>query len=162
MREHRDGDFTHILKYINLQTNEIRLRPMQYGTASEAANLLVDIYCEQGAPVVLQSLNCREFVQEIVGEIVKIWPNCKQLHGVVRLNSGISEHFGDQIILEQLMSMQKRLKTNVWAQLLRFLQWEFNSSFNNELGRSVFETVYGKPPSLGLPTSKLLEAVYDK
>lgn len=65
MQKQRDGEFCYIFKYTNLSTQEIRLRPMKYGNAQEAADLLIDIYCEQGAPAVLQSLNGRQFVEEV-------------------------------------------------------------------------------------------------
>ncbi|KAE9553740.1 hypothetical protein FO519_003050 [Halicephalobus sp. NKZ332] len=162
MRTRRDNEYCHILRYTNLQTNEVRLKPMQFGTAIEAANLLVDIYCEQGAPIVLQSLNGRDFVQEIVSEVVKIWPNCRQLHGNLRVGSNMDVQNDFQQLVDQLNNLQNRLKTKVWAQLLRFLQWEINSVYNAETGRSILEGIYGKQPGLGLPPSKLLEAVYDK
>uniref|UniRef100_A0A7E4VEB1 Integrase_H2C2 domain-containing protein n=1 Tax=Panagrellus redivivus TaxID=6233 RepID=A0A7E4VEB1_PANRE len=158
---HRDVDFSHIFKYTNLQTGEIRLRAMNFGNAMEAANMLIDVYCEQGAPVVVQSGNGRELAKEVVSELGKMWPTCRQLHGEVRMGAA-GEAMSNQALMEQLFGLQKRLNTNMWAQLLRFLQWEINSAYNNDLGRSIFENTYGKTPSLGLPSSKLLEAVYDK
>ena len=148
MRTRRDNEFCHILRYTNLQTNEVRLKAMQFGTAIEASNLLVDIYCEQGAPIVLQSLNGRDFAQEVVSEIVKIWPNCRQLHGTVRMTT-LDPQTDFQQLIDQLNNLQNRLKTKLWAQLLRFLQWEINSGYNSETGRSVLEGIYGKQPGLG-------------
>uniref|UniRef100_A0A914Y3N8 Uncharacterized protein n=1 Tax=Panagrolaimus superbus TaxID=310955 RepID=A0A914Y3N8_9BILA len=161
MRKQSDGEYNYIFKYLNLQSGEIRLKPMQYGTPMEAANILIDIYCEQGAPVVLQSVNGRDFAKDIVLEISKLWPSCRQLHGLIRVSS-YSDIADNGAIMEQLVTMQKRFNTNVWAHLLRFLQWEINSNYNSDLGRSVLENTFGKQPQLGLPPSKLLEAVYDK
>jgi hypothetical protein len=161
MRKQPDAEYNYIFKYINLQSGEIRLKPMQYGTPMEAANMLIDIYCEQGAPVVLQSVNGRDFAKDIVMEISKLWPNCRQLHGLIRVSS-FSDIADNSTIMEQLVTMQKRFNTNVWAHLLRFLQWEINSNYNSDIGRSVLENTFGKQPQLGLPSSKLLEAVYDK
>uniref|UniRef100_A0AC34GS15 Integrase catalytic domain-containing protein n=1 Tax=Panagrolaimus sp. ES5 TaxID=591445 RepID=A0AC34GS15_9BILA len=161
MRKQPDGEFNYIFKYLNLQSGEIRLKPMQYGTPMEAANMLIDIYCEQGAPVVLQSVNGRDFAKDVVMEISKLWPSCRQLHGLIRVST-YSDIADNGAIMEQLVTMQKRFNTNVWAHLLRFLQWDINSSYNADIGRSVLENTFGKQPQLGLPPSKLLEAVYDK
>lgn len=168
MKNQRDGEFSYIFKYTNLSTHEIRLRPMKYGNAQEASNLLIDIYCEQGAPAVLQSLNGRQFVEEVVSAIYKNWPECKQLHGEFRTNSLASSTSAsstdsiDTNLLEHLHRIQKRYNTSSWAILLRHLQWDYNTRFIPELGRSPIVGSLGKVPYLGLPSVKLLEAIYDK
>lgn len=65
MQKNPDGEFNWLLRYTNLATNEVRLRALRQGNALESADVLVDIYCEQGAPVVLQSLNGRDFAEEV-------------------------------------------------------------------------------------------------
>lgn len=65
MQKNEDGEFNWLLRYTNLVSNEVRLRALKHGNALEAADVLVDIYCEQGAPVVIQSLNGRKFAEEV-------------------------------------------------------------------------------------------------
>ncbi|KAI1717602.1 KRAB-A domain-containing protein 2 [Ditylenchus destructor] len=161
MQKQPDGEYRWILHYMNLTTREVRLRPLRSGTSRETADILVDIYSEQGAPVVLQSLiNGRGFAEEVVREVSKIWPQCKQLHSFVK--SGPSAERIENVLLSQLSNMMKRHETNSWAGMLRYLQWEFNTTYNSELDRTPIECAFGRKPTLGLKSSKLLDAIYEK
>ncbi|KAH7720697.1 KRAB-A domain-containing protein 2-like [Aphelenchoides avenae] len=172
MQKLPDGEFHWIMRYTNLTTQEVRLRPLRTGTAQETADLLVDIYCEQGAPAVLQSLNGREFADEVIREVVKIWPQCRQLHGeyrpVLSSQASASPEDLEQMLLEELNMLMKRHATNSWAGMLRYLQWQINTNYNQgeigfaEISRSPIEASIGRVPSLGLRSSKLLDAIYDK
>jgi hypothetical protein len=64
MQKDPDGEFKFILRYTNLASNEVRLRALRSDTPNEAANVLIDIYCDSGAPVVLQSLNGPHFAEK--------------------------------------------------------------------------------------------------
>jgi hypothetical protein len=39
---------------------------------------------QQGAPLILQPDNGREFVVKVIEELVKIWKDCKIAHGLPR------------------------------------------------------------------------------
>ncbi len=45
---------------------------------------MVPLFLMQGAPVILQSDNGREFVADIIKEMVKIWKECKIVNGSPR------------------------------------------------------------------------------
>ncbi|CAD5234919.1 unnamed protein product [Bursaphelenchus xylophilus] len=156
MHDHPDGAFHAFLRYVNLQTNEVRLRPLIMDTVDKIADSLVDIFCDQGAPVVLQSLNGRQTVKNVVKEINKIMPQCRLLDGEMRHSAE-----GSDVILGQLNELMKRHGHNNWAKMLRVLQFELNSS-KHRSGFSPFEVLYGRQPSMGLRSSKLLDAIYEK
>lgn len=65
MQKDPDGDFRFILRYTNLSTHEVRLRALKSYKHDEVANILIDIYCEQGAPAVLQSINGKSFAEQV-------------------------------------------------------------------------------------------------
>ena len=57
------------------------LRPLQSKTAEEVAYQLVDIFCLQGAPSILQSDNGREFTNKLIQNVLELWPECHLVHG---------------------------------------------------------------------------------
>lgn len=156
MSKHPDSNYAWFLRYTNITTRQICLRPITNGTIPEIANILFDIYCDQGAPVVLQSLNGREFVQQVIVEINKLYPQCRQLH------SEMPDIREPDMILSQLYAMMKRFNSNSWSKLLRILQFELNSAYQNDLNGSAFERTYNKSPSMGLKNSKLMDILYER
>lgn len=131
MKNMPDGQFHAFVRYTNLSSGEIRLRPLVMDSVHEIADALVDIYCEQGAPVVLQSLNGRDVVEKVVQEVNKIMPQCRQLHGDVRPTHQFHQQ-AEPDLLQQLMEIKNRYSTNNWSKLLRVLQYELNTSRSGE------------------------------
>ena len=56
------------------------LHAMPNRNAKTIALELVPLFLMQGAPVILQSDNGREFVAEIIDEMMKIWKDSKIVH----------------------------------------------------------------------------------
>ncbi|KAI6173602.1 KRAB-A domain-containing protein 2-like protein [Aphelenchoides besseyi] len=156
MTENPDGNNNYFLRYVDLTTKRIRLRSLNNGSVSEIANVLFDIYCEQGAPCVLQSLHGVDFVRKIIGEINHIYP-CRQLYGEMQ---GSVE--SAQIILNQLSDLMKRYNTRKWSSLLRILEYEINSTYRNDIQSSPFELTFGHSASMGLRSSKIIDIIYEK
>lgn len=109
-----------------------------------------------GAPVVLQSLNGRAFVQQVIVETNKIYPQCRQLHSELQGNAETD------MILSQLCSTMKRFGTDAWSGLLRFLQFEINSTYRSDINNSPFQLTYNRSPSMGLRNSKLMDILYER
>jgi predicted transcriptional regulator with HTH domain len=158
MTKNPDSNYAWFLRYTNTSTRQICLRPITNGTIPEIANILFDIYCDQGAPVVLQSLNGREFVQQVIVEINKLYPQCRQLHSELQ-DMGNGE---PDMILTQLYAMMKRFNSHSWSKMLRILQFELNTAYQSDLNGSAFERTYNKPPSMGLKNSKLIDILYER
>ncbi|XP_064120281.1 SCAN domain-containing protein 3-like [Macrobrachium nipponense] len=57
---------------------------LQTKTAEEVAFHQVDIFCDKGAPHILQSVNGREFSNKVIKEVLAMWPECKLVHGKPR------------------------------------------------------------------------------
>ena len=65
MQSQRDGEYRFIMNYQDHLTKFVCLRPLKSKTAEEVAYHLVDIFCDKGAPHILQSDNGREFSNKV-------------------------------------------------------------------------------------------------
>ncbi|XP_045130816.1 KRAB-A domain-containing protein 2-like [Portunus trituberculatus] len=70
MQSQPDGKHRFILNYQDHLTKMVCLRALQTKTAEEVAFHLVDIFCNKGAPHILQSDNGREFSNKHVKEVL--------------------------------------------------------------------------------------------
>ena len=84
MQSQPDGSYKIILNYQDHLTKMVILRPLQSKTAEEVAYQLVDIFCLQGAPSILQSDNGREFTNKLIQNVLELWPECHLVHGKPR------------------------------------------------------------------------------
>lgn len=85
---------------------------------------MLDIFLTFGAPVILQSDNGREFVNQIITELASLWPELKIVHGKPRhsQNQGSVER-ANQDIENMLAVWMKDNKTTKWAEGLKFIQF---------------------------------------
>jgi hypothetical protein len=81
MQAQSDGDFKFILVYQDYLTKYILLHLLKHKRAKEVAYILLDIFTTFGASAILQSNNGREFANQVVTEICKMWPELKIVHG---------------------------------------------------------------------------------
>ena len=72
------------MHYQDHGTKFSHLRPLKSKQAKEVAEELSKIFYMCGAPQMLQSDNGKEFVAQVIKEVVAIWPHCKILHGRLR------------------------------------------------------------------------------
>jgi len=75
-----DG-YTWILHYQDHLTKFSYLRALKNKESASVACELLSIWCIQGAPMILQSDNGREFVSAILREVVGMWEGVKIVHG---------------------------------------------------------------------------------
>lgn len=69
------------MHYQDHATKFCQLRPLKSKSAKEVAEELTKIFFIWGAPQLLQSDNGKEFVANVIDEVVAVWPYCKILHG---------------------------------------------------------------------------------
>jgi hypothetical protein len=84
MQAQSDGDYKFIIVSQDHLTKYILLGPLKHKRAKEVAYILLDIFTTFGTPAILQSDNGREFANQIVTEICKMWPELKIIHGKPR------------------------------------------------------------------------------
>ncbi|XP_068221389.1 KRAB-A domain-containing protein 2-like [Palaemon carinicauda] len=116
----------------------ICLRALQTKTAEEVAFHLVDIFCDKGAPHILQSDNRREFSNKVIKEVLAMWPECKLVHGKPRYSqSQGSVEQANRDVEAILACWMKDNNTTQWSNGLRFVQWQKNTRFHSGIGDTV-------------------------
>jgi hypothetical protein len=69
------------MHYQDHLTKVSRLRPLKTKSAICVAVELYKIFCDQGAPKILQSDNGKEFLGAVKEELTKLWPDMVLIHG---------------------------------------------------------------------------------
>ena len=139
-----DGDYKFILNYQDHLTEFVVLRPLKSKRAAEVAYHVLDIFCLFGSPHILQSDNGREFANEIVKELVDMWPECKLAHGKPRhsQSQGSVERANKDV--EDIMACWMRgNNTSEWSEGLRFIQYR-KSRLHSGIGRSPYKAMFGE------------------
>ncbi|XP_063884390.1 KRAB-A domain-containing protein 2-like [Scylla paramamosain] len=162
MQSQPDGKHRFILNYQDHLTKMVCLRALQTKTAEEVAFHLVDIFCDKGAPHILQSDNGREFSNKLVKEVLMMWPECKMVHGKPRHSqSQGSVERANRDIEAILACWMKDNNSTQWSQGLRFVQWKKNTRFHSGIGRTPYEAMYGQKARLGVDANSVPEEVLD-
>ena len=84
MQSQPDGEYRFIMNYQDHGTKFGRLLPLKTKTAVEVAENICDIFCLMDAPQILHSDNGREFVNQVIRELVELFPGCKLVNGKPR------------------------------------------------------------------------------
>lgn len=158
-----DGQYKWLLNYQDHSTKFLYLRPLKTKRAAEVAVELLKIFLEQGAPVILQSDNGREFTAEIIKELVVLWPECKIVHGRPRHpQSQGSVERSNQDVEQMLRIWMEENKTSNWSVGCYFVQWQKNTSYHRIIGRTPYKSLYGADPKIGLRSTNLPPEILDK
>lgn len=158
-----DGSYKWLLNYQDHSTKFLYLRPLQTKRAAEVAIELLKIFLLQGAPVILQSDNGREFTAEVIKELVLLWPQCKIVHGRPRHpQSQGSVERSNQDVEQMLRIWMEENKSTRWSVGCYFVQWQKNTSLHRIIGRSPYKSLYGADPKVGLESTNLPSDLIDK
>lgn len=126
------NNYRYILNYQDHYTKFIILKPLKTRMAEEIALNLIDIYTTFGAPAILQSDDCHEFVNSIITNINKMWGDIKIVQGKPREHQthGSIERANKEV-KEILASWMADNKSNDWPMGLKFVQFKKNLVFNS-------------------------------
>ncbi|KAL5475273.1 hypothetical protein EMCRGX_G027353 [Ephydatia muelleri] len=124
---------------------------MKKSAVDVAVGLVKRVFPYLGLPKILQSDNGREFVNEIVKEVVRSWP------GEVVIINGRPRHSQSQGLVEkgnhlvemQIQSMKNEWKESgdvPWSDWLARIQYNLNTQVCRTLKKSPYEVVFGQPP----------------
>ena len=84
MQSSSDGVYKFILVYQDHLTKFIDLKPLKSKKSEEVAEHLIDIFCDKGAPHVLQTENGRGFCNQKIQEVLQKLLDCKFVQGKPR------------------------------------------------------------------------------
>lgn len=141
-----DKGFQFVLIYKHNQTNFVQLRPLKTKDSDEVVSLLLDLFTIFGAPNVIQSDLGREFAQNLVEQLSLKWNELKIVHGK---SFGSLEKTNEEIT----KMLNTWLDINLfctWTEGLRFVQLMKNMSYDERIGCTPFEAMFGAQIKIGL------------
>ena len=132
--------FRYIMVYQDHLTKYIDLKPLKFKRAEEIAENLLEIYTSFGAPVILQSDNGREFVNEIIENLHVAWPHVRIVHGKPRhKESQGSVERANRDVEEMLSAYMEEKNTKNWPYALKFIKFEKNRALHS--GKNYLKTL---------------------
>lgn len=145
-----DG-YKFLMVYQDHLTKFVILRPLKTKTADEVAYHILDPFTILGAPVILQSDNGREFVNQIIDSLKIMWPELKLVNGKPRHSqSQGSVERANQDIENILTTWVVDNNTDKWHEGLRFAQLMKNQSYHSGVKQTPYEALFGTPAKVGL------------
>ena len=116
----------------------------------------MNIFCHFGSPLILHSDNGREFVNQVIHALLKLWPDCQMINGKARHSqSQGSVERCNRDIENMLACWQKDNSSNNWAHGLQFVMYAKNARYHSGIGRSAFKAQMGYEGQLGVQTLNL-------
>lgn len=151
MQSQADGQYKFIMVYQDHLTKFVQLRALKTKRAEEVGYHLLNIFTIFGAPCILHSDNGREFVNNVITEVCKMWDEPKIVHGKPRHSqSQGSVERANQDIEKMLATWLETNKTTHWSEGLRFIQFMKNKAFHSGINTSPYEAMFGCKPKIGL------------
>ncbi|XP_043284072.1 KRAB-A domain-containing protein 2-like isoform X2 [Venturia canescens] len=148
-----DGKFNFILVYQDCTTKFVLLRPLESKKAEEVAYHLNDIFLTIGAPCIVQSDIGKEFVNEIICELNRLWPELKIIPGKACQSQGPLERAKN--IKTMLSSWLSDNHTTRWSEGLRHVQFMKNRAFHPSIKQSPYKAMFSTEPRVGLSSTLL-------
>lgn len=156
MQSQADGEYRFIMVYQDHVTKFVQIRALKTKRAEEVAKHTIDIFCIFGAPMILQSDNGREFVNQIINDLKCMWNNLKIVHGKPRHSqSQGSVERANQDIQNILTTWMQTNNSKSWSEGLRFVQLMKNRAFHSGIKRSPYQAMFGSDIKIRLSTSIL-------
>jgi len=150
MQSEPEGYYRFFMNYQNHLTKFTILRPPKSKTAEEVAYQLMVIFMF-GAPFILQSDNGREFANNIIQNLVDMWPGMKLVHGKPRYSrSQGSVERSNQDVRDMLVAWMSDNNTQNWSEGLRFIQSKKLRALHSGIKTSPYEAMFGTAQRTGL------------
>lgn len=114
----------------------------------EVASFLFDLFHMIGSPpTILQSDNGKEFVAQVIKELMALWPSVKIINGRPRhpQSQGLVER-ANGILEQKLGKWRETTGRNDWSFGLRFVVVAMNNSWCRSHKKTPYELVYGDKP----------------
>lgn len=106
---------------------------------------LIHIFTIQGAPMILQSDNGREFVADIIDQVMAMWPGVIIVNGRPRHpQSQGSVERANQDIEPMIGNWMNENQTKNWVLGLNFIQLAKNTRYHSGVGAIPYVLQYGQ------------------
>ena len=132
--------------------------------ANAVAWELYQIFLIQGCPLILQHDNGREFVNDVILRLKKLWPECVIVRGRPRHpQSQGSVERANQDVEKMLGHWMTHNRTKAWSVGIHKVCFDKNKRNNGTTGFSPYELIYGQTPRVNIESFskdvKLLRAL---
>ena len=126
---------------IDVLTRYLIAEPIKTKTAIEVAKLLFEsVVCKQGVPITLVSDQGKEFVKEILNEVVNLLqmnhitttPDHPQVNGVIERSNGT--------VLNILRTLVQD-NVSIWDTMIPIATFAYNTAFHRSPRQSIFLNV---------------------
>jgi hypothetical protein len=155
-----DGDYKYICVYQDHSTKFCILRPLTSNKAKKVADVLLDIFCLFGAPVILQTDKHRDFRKEMLCILRETWPDLNIIYekSQHRKSQKNIEHTKQDVENILITWMQDNM-TSKWSEGLRFVQFIKNKVHYLGTKKSSFNEMFGTDPQTHLSSNILSDKV---
>ncbi|XP_033231471.1 zinc finger and SCAN domain-containing protein 12-like [Belonocnema kinseyi] len=138
-----DGEYKWLLKYQDLGTKFIHLRPLTTNQAASVAKELSTIFFTWGAPRILQSQNGSKFVTAVLQELISLWPQFESVQGCPEdvLKASLEKSNAD--IQNMLNTWMIDNNSTNWSRGCYEVQWQKNTSKHIVTDKIPYEAVFG-------------------
>jgi hypothetical protein len=124
---------------------------------------LILIFGIQGAPMILQSDNGREFVAEVIVKVMSLWPDVVIVHGRPRHpQSQGSVERANQDVESMLGNWMNDNKSKNWVLGLHFVQLAKNTRNHSGVGNPPYTLQYGQTCRYGVSSLPIDKALLSK
>jgi hypothetical protein len=156
MTAYPDGNMKWILHYQDHHDKMSYLRALPDKEAKTVALELLPLFLMQGAPVILQSDNGREFVVEVIKELMGTWKDCHIVHGSPRhpQTQGSVERANADVETMVMQWMDDHDSTN-WTWGIQFVAHKKNNRYHEGIKQIPYVLRYGQPCRVGLSRMNL-------
>ena len=121
------------------------------------ARALLGIFSTQGAPIVLQSDNGREFVNEVLEALKLLWPGLQIIHGRPRHpQSQGSVERSNADVANMLGQWMADNNSTDWALGCNIVAFQKNTRHHRAINAIPYHLVYGQKVRLGIRESALI------
>jgi hypothetical protein len=148
--------YKYVLTVQDHLTKFVHLRPCQSKEGVEVAKHLYLIFCEFGAPLLLQSDNGLEFRNQVVAGLKILWPDLQIVHGRSRrpqTQGSVERANGD--FQPMLGSWMRENQNPKWSLGLPLVMHQKNRKYHTGIKTTPFNAVFGKEAYNGLEITNL-------
>lgn len=141
MSWYKDHEYKYILHVNDHFTRFSWGYSMKTNTSLEVASNLFELFTIFGTPVILQSENGKEFISNVIKDLVTIWPNTKIINGHSQ-SQGCSNNF----LKTKLRKWMEDNKRNDWTLGLKVIIHDMNTSLSRPIESTPYYMVFGTNP----------------
>jgi hypothetical protein len=156
MTAYKDGSYQWILHYQDHHDKMSYLCAMEDRKPKTVAFHLLPLFLQQGAPLIHLSDNGREFVAKVIEELLKIWKDCKIVHGSLHHPQSQGSVERAKADIETMVTQwMKDENSTKWSWGIHFIAHKKKTRYHEGIKQIPYVLRYGQPCRVGLSRMNL-------